>query len=262
VSREETRSWEGVGADWAARNPQRTWREHSDAVNRRLLERWWVHPASGRVLKTDAFDEAFGEGLAPWLAGESTRVVLIDVSLPTLVAARARAARATVVCGDARELPFKSTAFDATVSLSTLDHFATIRELERGIEELARVLRPGAAAVVTLDNPYNPAVALRNRLPSRWLRRIGLVPYPVGATLSREELVLKIEDSGFEIREVCAILHGPRAPAVAVAWLVDLTGAGRLRRTFLRLATAFERLAETPLRFRTGYYVAVQAVRR
>jgi SAM-dependent methyltransferase len=214
------------------------------------------------VLKTDAFDEAFGEGLASWLAGESPRVVLIDVSLPILEAARDRVPGVSLVCGDARDLPFKPAAFDGIVSLSTLDHFATREELERGLEELARVLRPRAAAVVTLDNPANPIVAIRNHLPGGWLRRVRLLPYPVGVTLGRDDLVSALERVGFTVRDVGAILHGPRVLAVAAAKVVDLLDNAALRRAFLRFAVAFERLGETPLRFRTGHFVAARAERR
>lgn len=263
MSRWETRRWERIGVEWAARRPQRTWRAHSDAVNRALLERWRPRPGTRRLLKTDAFDEAFGEGLASWLAeSEAARVVMIDVSRPTLEAAQARSRAVTAVGGDARALPFRAGAFDAAVSLSTLDHFATREELERGIEELARVLEPGAPLVITLDNPGNPIVAIRNRLPQHWLRRSGLVPYPVGVTIGRHDLVAALERAGFAVREVRAILHGPRVLAVAAAALVDRLGRSAPRRAFLRATGAFERLGETPVRFRTGHFVAVRAERR
>ena len=74
---------------------------------------------------------------------------------------------------DVRCLPFVDGVFDLVVSNSTLDHFETSREIERAVAEIHRVLAPRGLFILTLDNPANPAVALRNALPFALLHQVG-----------------------------------------------------------------------------------------
>jgi SAM-dependent methyltransferase len=229
-------------------------------VNARLLDRWL--PAGvhfDRILKTDAFDEASGDGLFPHLAARATQVVEIDISHVTLLAARQRHPELRGIDADVRSLPFCENAFDAIVSNSTLDHFATLAELEAAIGELFRVLRPGGTLVLTLDNPTNPAVGLRNAMPFAWMNRSGLVPYFVGATCGWRKLQRMLQARGFAIRAVDAVLHCPRVLAVHAAKFVGESSANSSNGKFLRCLMSFERLAWLPTRFLTGYFTAVLA---
>jgi SAM-dependent methyltransferase len=162
---------------------------------------------------------------------------------------------------DVRGLPFPPGSFDLIVSNSTLDHFESPQEILRSLRELARVLRPGGNLVVTLDNPRNPVVRLRNALPGRWLRRLGVVPYPVGATCGASALRGMIRQAGLQTRRLTAIQHGPRALAVAAGALLDRWGRPGGRERFLRLLMAFESLECWPTRFWSGYFVAAAAVK-
>lgn len=250
--------WDKVRAGWSAAPRRRLWRAHSDAVNAALVRRWQPD-APGRVLKTDLFDEAVGDGLVAELAEAGHDVVGMDLAPGVARAARTRHPALAAVACDVRSLPFRRAAFDAIVSNSTLDHFATRDELERGLDELARVLAPGGWLVLTLDNPRNPLVALRNALPLGWLRAVGLVPYYVGATLGPREVVAALERAGLEVLALDAVLHVPRAPAVGAASLLGRTDVGAVRRAFLAAAGAFEVLSRLPTRFFTGHYVAALA---
>ena len=73
--------------------------------------------------------------------------------------------------------------FDLVVSNSTLDHFARADDITIALREIQQVLKPGGRLILTLDNPSNPVVRLRNALPFAALNQMGLVPYFVGATL-------------------------------------------------------------------------------
>lgn len=251
--------WGAIADEWERRRPQRVWRAHSDAVNAELLARW-LPEGEGRVLKTDAFDEAFGPGVAVPLRERFDEVWELDVAPAVLVAVRRRHPGLRVFASDVRQLPLGDSTVDVVVSLSTLDHFENAGEIEVGLREIARVLRSGGRLVVTLDNPGNPLVAVRNRLP--WLRRIGVIPYYVGETLDRRNLRESLERVGFDVLEIDAIQHAPRAPVVALGWAIARLAGDRGARELLRLAGAFERLRGWPTRFRTGYFVAALAVRR
>ena len=237
------------------------WRAHSDRVNGSLLGRWLPPLEGRRVLKTDLFDEAVGTGLYPRLA-PAERVVGIDVSPAVVASARRRYPELEGVVADVRRLPFRDGEFDVAVSISTLDHFESADELRAGLEELARVLGPGGRLVVTLDNALNPVVALRNRLPLGLLRRVGAVPYFVGATCGPRGLVQLLAVTGFAVEATTAVLHCPRAAAVLGASLVERRGADGGRERYLRFLERFERLERAPTRSFTGYFVAARATRR
>jgi SAM-dependent methyltransferase len=250
--------WDAIATDWDHDATSDDWRAHSDAVNGAICKRWWPARAVGRVLKTDLFDEVAGEGLVPTLAARSSSVVAIDRSLEAARAGHRRSG-AVAVSADVRHLPFADGTFDVIVSNSTLDHFEDVREIAEAVAEMHRVLVPGGRLILTLDNPANPIVALRNALPFPALRRVGLVPYYVGATLSAPDASVVLARAGLTVKEVTSVMHCPRAVAIATLyatrWLVSPRWSRRLRAGLM----AFERLERWPLRHRTGYFVALVA---
>ena len=155
----------------------------------RILMRRWLAPAAGAsVLKTDLFDEVAGSGLVPWLSSTFATVTGIDLSPAIVDMARARYPSLHAECADVRDLPFADSTFDAVVSNSTLDHFASGDDIATAFGELHRVLRPGGSLLVTLDNPRNPVIALRNALPARLRVASRMVPFSVGATCGPRRL--------------------------------------------------------------------------
>lgn len=89
-----------------------------------------------------------GEGeLAQRMTAElSADVVAIDQSERMVGLARARGVDARV--GDVQELPFADASFDVAVAAWMLYH---VSDLDRGVGELARVLRPGGRLVVATN---------------------------------------------------------------------------------------------------------------
>jgi len=212
------------------------------------------------LLKTDLFDEANSEGLAPLLAQHAAMVVGIDVSTSVLRAARRQHPLLRRAAADVRCLPFANESFDCIVSTSTLDHFVNRDELLASLNELARVLRPRGLLILTLDNPSNPVVGLRNALPFAWLHRIGVVPYYVGATLRARDLRAHAEAAGLEVKETTFVLHCPRLLAVMATRLVRHCRRETQDR-LLRVLGGFEGLASLPTRRFTGYFVALCATK-
>jgi SAM-dependent methyltransferase len=252
--------WDGAIDEWYRQQTGLLWRLHSDAVNVRLLERWLPPAPVGRVLKTDLFDEGVAEGLLPWLAARGGAVVGVDVSASVVGAARLRHPEFDVKLADVRALPLADCEFDVVVSNSTLDHFDSRSDLDQAIAELSRVLRPGGVLVVTLDNPLNPVIALRNALPFRWLKALRIVPFYTGATCAPRPLREMLRRHDLQTTEQSAILHCPRAPAVALAGALERRGSPRAR-GYLAVLSRFERLGALPTRYLTGYFIAARAVK-
>jgi len=240
------------------------WRAHCDAVNEAWLKLRLPAERTLRLLKTDLFDDALGEGLFPLLTqvGQRRISIAIDVSRLTIREARRRHPGLSGIQADVRQLPFVNDTFGLIVSNSTLDHFSTQNDLFLGLKELYRVLEPGGTLFLTLDNLANPIIALRQILPFSLLHRLGLVPYFVGKTLGPARLQGALESVGFTVMDVEALLHCPRVLAIPLAKKMHQYGHGSSQRRFLRLLKILEGLERWPTRFITGHFVAARAVKR
>jgi SAM-dependent methyltransferase len=245
-------NWQAVLDAWAPDSHHARLRAYSDAVTGRLLEQWLDGKPAGAVLKTDAFDESVGVGLVPLLRARASTLVVIDVADAVVAAAAERYPDVRFELGDVRALDFPDGAFDVVVSNSTLDHFGDLEELSAALGELARVLAPGGSLVLTLDNPLNPLVALRNRIPGL-LARLGVIPYRMGATCGPRRLDALLREHGLAVVARGATMHFPRV--LAAVWL-------RLRKDGARGLLRFERLDALPTRYLTGQFVAAKAQKR
>lgn len=255
--------WDSVAAEWWDQHPQRLWRRHSDSLNRRLIDRALGGSTVERALKTDLFDEVTGEaGLLPRLEEIADLTVGIDLSRLTTRQARSLRWQSKVSTADVLSLPFADGSFDLVLSNSTLDHLSSCAEIEAGLAELGRVLRPGGRLLLTLDNFYNPVIALRAILPQRLLSGLRLVPYRVGFTCGPRRLRQMVERVGLEPLQMGAIMHCPRVPAVAVANTLDRRSAPtQTKRRFLKFLRGWEALERLPTRYLSGYFITILAER-
>jgi SAM-dependent methyltransferase len=250
--------WDSVGGAWTASHRDELWRRCSDAIHAQWLDSVAGDLLPGRVLKTDLFDEAFGDGLAPWFESRAHDVLACDLALTTARGAARKPASVAAAVADVRRLPFSRMAFDTVFSDSTLDHFESEDGIRRSLEELHRVLRPGGTLLLTMDNPVNPLVWIRNLRPAFWMR-LGILPYAVGATCSRRRLILVLEEAGFQVSAANTIMHVPRVLMVPVCrWLAG-RGEKQPGLWLHRWLRGFEGLGRLPSRELTGHFVAVVA---
>lgn len=252
--------WERLGADWVGTTRQTVWRAHNDRVVGGWLAAQGARKVDARVLKTDAFEEAVGDGLSRLVIHSAPGSVVIDLARSVVTGACRRHAGLGGIQADVRRLPFADRSFGLVVSTSTLDHFPDAAQLEVALGELARVLQPGGALLLTLDNAANPLVALRNLLGAGWRERLRLTPYAVGYTCGPRRLRRLVRAAGLEVCEVTAILHCPRAPAVWLAGLVQRWRPAAAPAVHRCLA-AWEVWGRLPTRSLTGYFVALHARR-
>jgi SAM-dependent methyltransferase len=243
------------------------WRAYLRDVYRTLGTRWREGGRTGRTLKTDLYDEAISaHDLFSLFAGESACMVGTDVSLQTAQTARRRLrqtgkTQGCIAVSDARKQSFRDQVFDEILSNSTLDHFSHRNELLASLEELYRILKPGGILIITLDNPWNPVVRLRNCLPYRFLKRLGIIPYYMGATLSRFELMGALESAGFNVAASTAIIHSPRILAIWAGSIIGRIKREWIKACFVSLLRAIEIIERLPTKDLTGYFVAVKAVK-
>lgn len=270
MSDAEAAYWDGVGRRWRD-GPRSLWREFTDRQQFALIAAWLPlgssAPSAGRdaavpiLLKTDLFDEVAHHGVAARLLRSGLRVEGVDVSPLIVAEAMARNPGLEAREADVRRLPFPDGHFDGVFSGSTLDHFDATGSIAEALNEIARVLRPGGRLILTLDNPGNPLISLRNGPLLAVLRRLGIVPYQVGVTLARGPLLEAVQAAGFEVIATRALQHCPRVLAVGLAPII-----GWLPRpcqgVFLRLLAGCEWLDRLPSRWWTAHYIAVLARKR
>ncbi len=261
MTNEDSDYWDSVAREWTSAPHRSLWRRHSDEVNQEWLGQWLSRGRVDRLLKTDLFDEAVNAGVYPLLAQRARFVFGIDLSGIVVSASRHRYEKLQGIVTDIRRLPFRESAFDVVVSVSSLDHFDSSRELVSSLQELHKILRPDGLLLLTLDSSANPLVALRNVLPAKWLRWTGLVPFKVGQTWGPRRLRRSLEECGFRVRAMGSIMHCPRVIAVGLASFLEQHASWKVQKRFLNILGAFERLSHWPTRFVTGYFLAVVADR-
>jgi demethylmenaquinone methyltransferase / 2-methoxy-6-polyprenyl-1,4-benzoquinol methylase len=128
-----------------------------DSMNRLMtagLDRRWRREAAEAVVKPGdrVLDSCCGTGdLAIAAAAAGGNVTGVDFSKPMLERARRKAPELEWIEGDALALPFEDESFDAaTVGFGVRN----LSELDKGLHELRRVLRPGGRlAILEITRP-------------------------------------------------------------------------------------------------------------
>jgi demethylmenaquinone methyltransferase/2-methoxy-6-polyprenyl-1,4-benzoquinol methylase len=205
---------------------------HYDAMNSLMtagLHHRWRQRAAARAQLREgdrALDVCCGTGdLALELArhvGPSGTVIGCDFSQPMLDLARAKSVRswATTVRfehADALQLPYEEESFDAvTVGFGVRN----LADLDRGLTEMARVLKPGGRLVILeITQPRRPPLSL---FYSLWFDRIvpllgalagdraaySYLPESVRSFPSPVGLAERMDEAGLELIQVTILAGG------------------------------------------------------
>lgn len=232
---------------------------------RASILRSWIHKAAegapdGWALKTDLFDEASGPHHHAGDLGPRHRFLGIDADLKVVRAAQRRLSlegrQARLVVCDVRELPFAAGTLALVLSLSTLDHFEDPEDIEEGLGELMRAMDQRGVMLLTMDNPCNPEVALRARLPDWLLRRLRADSFPLGATLAPGAAEAVFQELGLSIREREYLIHAPRYPLMRLVGFLERRGAKKPADGVERVIRGLEGLGRLPVRALSGHYAS------
>lgn len=207
--------WDQITAGFLSHRHHGIWREFADQLNQTLVAELLAAPTSGRILKTDLFDEALLKGVIDPMARISSEIHGIDIS--GLVARTAAEKNPSAIFRQASvtQIPYPDHYFDTVVSLSTLDQLETIEEVQQGLAEIYRVLAPGGRLLITFDNHSNPLIALRKHLT--FIRG----PYFMGKSVTLAQLKPLLESRGFQLQRSFTYMHAPRVIAVKICRLLE-----------------------------------------
>ncbi len=213
----------------------------------------------GMALKTDSFEEAYGDdSTLPDLQPHARRWILIDTSAAMVRRAKVRfpdaAQYATI---DIRFAGLRSASMDLVFSNSTLDHFHSAADFESAIRELARILKPGGRLVLTLDNSLNPTY---------WLLRAYSTtrhaPFPLGYCPTPARLEYLLPQAGFEIRQRGCLLHNPRLISTGLFLVLRRLLGSAADGPVTALLRFFSWFDHLPTRRFTACFVTIDATRR
>ncbi|MGD1048874.1 MAG: methyltransferase domain-containing protein [Candidatus Krumholzibacteriaceae bacterium] len=154
---EVRRFWDGV-ADEYERENERVERIHTQRF-REALKRLALAPGM-RVL--NVWSRA--GGAVPYIRGASEGITLVnmELSIGMLRHAARRYRRESFVQGSLHDFPFPARAFDAVLSLETLEH---VPDPFLFLQEIRRVLAPGGSLVMSLPpSAVEWTAALNNSL--------------------------------------------------------------------------------------------------
>jgi ubiquinone/menaquinone biosynthesis C-methylase UbiE len=163
----------------------------------------------------------------------------IDLSDGMLEKARARGLDVTL--GSATDLPFDDARFDVACSFKVLPH---VRDIERALKEMTRVVRPGGMVVIELYNPFSLRGLVKHLLPA------GSI-----SDRTKENAVYTRFDNPFRVKNLVPsnlILRASRGIRIVTpaAIVMQLPLIGRA------LDRAERALCDTPLRYLGGFWIA------
>jgi SAM-dependent methyltransferase len=154
--------------------------------------RWLLRllaPVRGRRL----LDVACGEGALANLARGRCGLDAYGVDLSLAGVQIGGAGAASFVAGSGEGLPFADASFDYVTCIGSLEHFL---DMEAGVREMARVLRPGGTAMILVPNTYsltnNIYTALRHG-------RSTVDNQPLQRYLARAEWAMLLEANGLRV---------------------------------------------------------------
>ena len=122
-------------------------------------------------------------------------------------------------------------------------------------------MKSNGEVLLTLDNPLNPLVWIRNTLPFGLLNRLGIVPYFVGKTLKPSQIKQYLSEMKMKVEQTSMVMHMPRVLAVVLSRWAEKRMDPKAQKKFLNFLLSFERISSWPTRYRTGYFIAVKAVK-
>ena len=113
--------------------------------------------------------------------------------------------------------------------------------------------------MLTLDNPLNPMISLRNALPRGLTDALNITSFYVGKTYGLARAEAKLKEIGFEIEGRGTLAHAPRYFAVRFLRWAESANLMRLQAILSRAFSRMEVMGRLPTAQLTGHFIWVNA---
>jgi ubiquinone/menaquinone biosynthesis C-methylase UbiE len=225
---------------------------HKRDLHLKLIQKWAPGLEGKYLLKTDAYEEAFGrDAFLDALSETAALAVGMDISSEIAGRAKRRFPSLSYTATDIKNLPFRSAVFDVIISNSTLDQLVP-NDVSTAVGELARILKPGGTMILTLDNRHNPLHVF-----SHWIRRVFGWFY-TDRCYSVPEAGNLLRENGFRVLETTAVFHVP-FPLNFLAKTAERLFGRAVVPWIERMVRFYGRFEKYPTRFLTGRHIALLA---
>jgi len=175
-----------------------------------LIKSWIKNKNKKKVLKTDLFEEAFGDDyFFDYLNKNFSEAIGIDISQVIVNKTKKRLKRKTqkvfkFVNDDIKSTKFKNNYFDTIISSSTLDHLRK-RDMIKSLKEIHRILKKNGQLILSIDNKDNLLYYLGFRIN----KFFNLSGYPLVSCYSLKELLEIVNNCGFKVKQYTSIVNIP-----------------------------------------------------
>lgn len=131
--------------------------DHSDWVNDQEILQLMVDDLVESKKNHKILDLGAGTGaVAKYILKRNSEKEIIALDICQNMLDRIKDLRITTICADAEEIPFKDRSFDVVISRQCLHY---IKDLDKVLNEVNRVLKPGGIFILAQIVPYNQETA-------------------------------------------------------------------------------------------------------
>lgn len=227
----------------------------------RLIKQWSGGSSVRTVLKTDLYEEAFGnDDFLPCLLKEYGNIFGMDISREISNKAKnnlkdSHSGPISCVVSDIRKCAFRDESFDLIISNSTIDNLRS-SDSSTALSELRRVLKPKGTLILTLDNRNNPLYFLGYQIE----KLLSFNGYYQGKCYSIKEAKSLALKNNFKIDDITSIVHIP-TPFNKMAVLAEKAGLKFLEKPIRYAINRFSKLGGRRSKFLTGWFIALRLVK-
>lgn len=253
--------WDSVAEDMQEYHLDRDIAIYKRYEHIKIIKEWGSGLKGKRILKTDLFEEAFGDDhFLFWLLGESRDTFGMDISHKIASRAKSRSEGFNTefkncIASDIRNSAFKDESFDLIISNSTLDNLASC-DVQKALSELRRILKPEGIFILTLDNAHNPLYVLSYCIE----KLLNTNKYYQSKCYSVKEAVRLAKQNNFIVQDITAIMHIP-TPFNKLAILLKKMDSIFMENIVRCLIALFSKFGNRKTKFLTGWFIALKLVK-
>jgi len=224
----------------------------------KLIKKWALTLKGKKILKTDLYEEAFGEDhFLFWLLKQNENTFGMDISYNIAKKAKLRSGEFNTtfkncIVSDIRNCAFKDDSFDLIISNSTIDNLQS-KDVPSAFRELRRILKPSGILILTLDNIHNPLYRLGYTIE----KILRTNRHYQGSCYSLKTIKRLAQENKLKILDSTAIVHIP-TPFNKLALFLSKFKTRETEKIIRLSVSLFSKLGNKRINLLTGWFIAAK----